>query len=326
MFPTHNVSEWIWGYNDTMLEGQAFQTLGVSPLTQLFSPDDPDYYSQPSEAYTGKGGNKPGMSAEDSILQMTMWSGKRTLPYWSSPYANMINGTDGTQFKPDIQNSDKLYVYVDSIFRSGELNYQQDVTLNGVTLKRFVIAEEMLEPASQNPDNAAFGMTQRGFLPLPPSMQLPITISKAHFMDCDLSQVNVSIDGHNPPLVDPDLHYIHIDREPLSGAVFCANTRLQLNAFMQPIIYQNMFGSNITINITQNLPTTWFPVTYAYEYGIATEKVCDDFISQVYTPLRIGYYGGIISFVLSALFIVGGGVMFRRQRMNESEEDEPINK
>jgi hypothetical protein len=320
-FVTHNVSEWIWGYNDPLL-AKDYPT--NSPLVQLFTPVT-EY--GPNEMYTGKGGNKPGMSATDSIYQYTMWNGYRSLPsFWGTPYANMINGTDGTQFKPNLQNSDMLYVFVDSIGRSGMLSYSQDVDLNGVTLKQFVIAQEMLQSQYENPNNAAFFMTTHGFLPTPAPLQLPVTISKARFMDCNKSQVNINVNGFNPPQVDPAVHDILIGIEPMTGAVFSAQKRLQLNVFLQPIVFMNPLNLTQKYNLTgfENLPTTWYPLMYASEYGIATQSVCDDFISAVYTPLRIGKYGGIASFVTCFLLIVATGLFYRRVRKQESEEEDPL--
>jgi len=40
-----------------------------------------------------------------------------TLPWWGTPYANMINGTDGTLYPPHITTSAQPYIFVSNICR-----------------------------------------------------------------------------------------------------------------------------------------------------------------------------------------------------------------
>ena len=321
MFVTHNASELLFGYNDPLLA----KVRPSNPQVQLFSPGGAEEtHTKPSEIYTGEKAMHPGEKAIDSAFQFSMWSGHRTLPYWGTPYANMINGSDGTQFKPNIQNSDLLYTFTDAIKRSGYLEYNSDVDLHGVTLKRFMIGAKMMLSQKDNPDNAAFGMIDQGFIPQP---GVPVTISGSQFRHADLTKVNVSVNGFNPPLAGPE-DDIHLDIEPMSGAVFNAQKKLQLNVWLRPLVYLNFFGVNTTINITAKLTPTYFPIVMAYEYGAATESVCNKFISQVYTPLRVGYYGGIIVLVVAALMAAGTGYSFRQFSLKEAanEEATPINK
>ena len=331
IFLTHSAKNLTWGYTDPLLSTLKILQPTLSPLVQLFNPDDPTSYQMPSECYTGGGpGHLPNRSIEDSVQSMTMWIGMRSLPYYFDDqgnldlYANMINGTDATQFHPNVKNTDTLYAFVDSIYRSGYMTYLEDVVLHGVTLKRFVLAEEMLQPYTQNPDNKPFQIKNRAIMPLP---NLPIFITKAMFLDADMSVINVTIDNHNPPSQERERDDVFIDVEPMSGAVFSAQKRLQLNVYLTPLRWKNASGVDQVISVTANLPTTYFPIVHVNEYGIASEKVCNDFISSVYTPLRVGKYGGVGSFVVAALLVVAMGITsFRSRDLTAThEEKDPIN-
>jgi hypothetical protein len=307
LFQTHNVSNFLWGYNDTMLHCLIqMLKLDASPFIQQFGNDSSATWKAPSEMYTGKGGHLPGESDMESIFQYTMWEGMRYLPYWNSTYANMINGTDATGFKPGVGNSDRLYLFVDSIFRSGFLLYHEDVDLHGVTLKRFQIPDEMFQTGAENPDNVAFYMTEHGFLPTPST---PVQISKARFMGCDMKRINVSINGANPPVVISDFHETMIDVEPMTGQVFHGQKRLQLNLFME--------ASPKCISLLEKVQSTWIPLVYADLHGVASESTCDKFKNAIYLPLAIGKYGGFGCFGVSFILIIV--IMYRRYKAHVAE-------
>lgn len=55
----------------------------------------------------------------DSYLEIQEWAGSPTLDYWSDPYCNMINGTDGTQYPPKLTQDSVLYIYTSEFCRWG---------------------------------------------------------------------------------------------------------------------------------------------------------------------------------------------------------------
>ena len=100
------VYELLWGYKNPVLE---FADIIAKTLNQTEPDDfiaiqqqnDPQTWLNYSSAYTG-GAAADGLPAppSGSLLKMTRWAGYDVLDYWGSPYANMINGTDGTSFEP----------------------------------------------------------------------------------------------------------------------------------------------------------------------------------------------------------------------------------
>jgi hypothetical protein len=60
---------------------------------------------------------KTGKADISELKQYVKWEGRKQLKYWASAEANAVRGTDGTQFHPEIQESEELLVFVDSAFR-----------------------------------------------------------------------------------------------------------------------------------------------------------------------------------------------------------------
>lgn len=58
-----------------------------------------------------------GQSDISQINSFTEWQEKTELTFWNSPEANKVQGTDATQFHPDISEDDKLIVFVENAFR-----------------------------------------------------------------------------------------------------------------------------------------------------------------------------------------------------------------
>ena len=94
--------------------------------------------------FTGKG--NPANTA-----RYIMWNEQTSVTKWGTPYAGMINGTEGTLFHPGVSRNDTLYVFVDQLFRSGYFKYEKDVSQFGITLYRFVLPPEELQNSTQDP-------------------------------------------------------------------------------------------------------------------------------------------------------------------------------
>ena len=94
--------------------------------------------------YTGKGDTR-------STARYIMWNKQTSMTKWGTPYAGMINGTEGTLFHPGVTRNDTLYVFVDQLFRSGYFTYQKDIVTYDITLYQFVLPPEELLKKNQDP-------------------------------------------------------------------------------------------------------------------------------------------------------------------------------
>lgn len=100
--------------------------------------------------FTGKG--NPANTA-----RFIMWNKETSVANWGTPYAGMINGTEGTLFHPGVSRNDTLYVFVDQLFRSGFFTYQKDVEQFGIKLYRFVLPADELLNTTQDPGFYPYG-------------------------------------------------------------------------------------------------------------------------------------------------------------------------
>jgi lysosome membrane protein 2 len=144
---TRPVEEVLWGYNDSFL---AFvKRLNISLISSLvpegglFQLQKKESKSGPNMMYTGKG-------AQSLTAQYVMHNGKMSVNGWGTPYASMINGTEGTLFHPGIHKSETLYVFVDELFRSGYFTYNKTLIEDGVTLYKFILPPSELHKETQD--------------------------------------------------------------------------------------------------------------------------------------------------------------------------------
>lgn len=319
------VYELLWGYKNPILEvidGIA-SVLHIPPpvndVIAIQQQDDPQTWLNYSSAYTG-GPAADGLPAppSGSLLKLTRWAGYDLLDYWGSHYANMINGTDGTSFEPgSLTNGPTVSVFVDSIFRSVYLTSHNSRTYKGVDLISLELPSELLLDRHHNPDNAAFNMRTTGFIPFPASMGKPIHISLPHFLYANFSAPDVNVTYlQNGPASSYD---IRLDVEPISGQLFVANKRLQINTYIKP-----------NVNFPNNTVNTYVPIMYVDENFIIPDNLFDEYRHKVQMPIQIGFYGGIALMVAGCVGVVATIVITAlcvRKRANRADSDlyDPMN-
>ena len=98
-----------------------------------------------------------GFEDVDKLGQFYQWDGKKSLGLWFDEYANMINGTEGVLFKPNLKKDDKLTVFVDSTYRSFPLIYTGKKKIKGLDTFRYELPKSVFESAFTNPNNSAWG-------------------------------------------------------------------------------------------------------------------------------------------------------------------------
>lgn len=113
----------------------------------------------------------------------TYYDGYQVHTEWISPYKApaILSGTDAVQEKPMSTPQDKQYVFIDSLYRVGELNYNSTVQRFGFDALRYTISDRMLASSADYPPNANYYQSIRGFMNLS-FMGLPLFASKSHFL------------------------------------------------------------------------------------------------------------------------------------------------
>ena len=314
----------LWGYTNPVLkyldEILKILNIQIPDVVSVQQQNDPTTWLNFSSAYTG-GAAADGLPSppSDSLLVLTRWAGYDVLPYWGSKFANMINGTDGTSFQPGglTVNGPLVPVFVDSIYRSVHLSSASSRTYEGVELVSLELPPYILLDMNHNPENAPFGMRTTGFIPYPPSLGEPIYISLPHFLYANLSAPDVNVTY----LEDAGAanYDIRLDVEPITGQLFVAHKRLQVNTYLLP-----------NVNFPNNTVNTYAPVLYVDQNFVISDKLLKQYKDEVQLPIDLGLYGGIALIVVGSVGTVGSLIwailsIRKKSRNADSELYDPMN-
>uniref|UniRef100_A0A2C9JPR2 Scavenger receptor class B member 1 n=1 Tax=Biomphalaria glabrata TaxID=6526 RepID=A0A2C9JPR2_BIOGL len=180
----------------------------------------------------------------DNIEQMgtiSRYNGDRYVKSWSTSWANMVNGSDGTLCSPLKLNRESLYVFASDICRSLKIDFKkEEPLLRGMKVRRFEVEKNAFINASANKDNIGFCIPQSQCLPSGllnlttcqkpvNGFTIPIIMSLPHFLSAD-PEVSSSVLGLQPSEQE---HSIYMDIEPWTGLVLQGEKKIQINIFIQ---------------------------------------------------------------------------------------------
>ena len=146
----------VFNYTDPLVH-----ELHVNEWLKLFEMNLPDDHisiqsnaseedSEPSIIYTG-------VKDIDKLGQFYQWQGQEVLDLWFDDSANMINGTEGLVFKPNLKEGENLTAFVDDTYRSFPLINTGRKTIKGLDSLRYELPASVFESAFTNPENARWG-------------------------------------------------------------------------------------------------------------------------------------------------------------------------
>ncbi|XP_068210065.1 lysosome membrane protein 2-like isoform X1 [Palaemon carinicauda] len=224
---------------------------------------------------------KTGAQGLDDYLSIVKWRGNESLSYWNNEYCDMINGTDGTQFPPQVTKDKDLYLYTSELCRSLYLKYERETDVHGITTYRFVPPKDVLEDPKVNPDNQCFcypnvsyclGASMLNMAPC--AFDAPIVLSTPHFYQGNQVDID-SIDGLDP---HKEEHETYLDIEPNTGVAMRAMKKMQLNV---PLKRYGSFPS------FKNVPEVIFPIVWVNESAQIDEEMAQSVGKAIYTPFTI---------------------------------------
>ena len=313
-FTTRTVHEMLNGYEDPYLK--LLVDLGeTDSATVAIAPDSPVNCRDGTghdEMWSGGPASKESRAPPPkSVGGMTMWHGYRTLPYWGTPEANELYGTDGTSFHPDLEEGEALTTFVDSLKRRMTLCYRERINWRGAVLYRHVMCPSELENQTVNPRNAAYNMVRRGILPGPmygpaSALSQPYFFSKPHYLDADTSDLHVVFVGANTASQDREAYDTFLDVEPHTGSLFHVHKRMQVNTMIGPFVTgnpNNMSDETYVWPITRGINATMYPVVWIDEASDLPDDLLDKFKTMVYLPIRlatgVGVTFAVVGFLLA---------------------------
>ncbi|XP_030837087.1 lysosome membrane protein 2 [Strongylocentrotus purpuratus] len=300
---THTVHDFIWGY--------------FSPLLFLAKMLEPDMVPKDSFGiYIGKNTTYDGIyTVYDGVRNYTetneieKWKGMDRVSYWTTKYANMINGTDGTYFGQFLSKEEKVYIFVSDICRSVYATFKQDMETRRIPTWRYTVPKPVFDNHYVEPTNSAFCTPDKksclpgGILNITDcQFGAPIYFSSPHFLYSD-DEVLDMINGVHP---NETLHQTFVDIEPYSGAPLKVAKRSQINTYIRSYDF---------IEFYKEVPEAYLPLVWMEERSFVTKEAASQLEQQLMLPLAIGKYvpWTVFSFGL-LLVLVGVGCSWRQRK------------
>eukprot|EP00049_Salpingoeca_infusionum_P011165 m.192416 g.192416 ORF g.192416 m.192416 type:complete len:548 (-) comp14854_c1_seq1:4308-5951(-) len=320
-FITHPAREIIFGYNDTIMTDGVNAIIKAinkrfdinlplqQQLVQVQKNNSAETRNEYSTQFTGK-------NDSTLLLQFTEWAGHNgSLTTWMgtgcSAYsssqeaidkaiaeANMINGTDGLTFQPELTEEINPYVWSDDLMRSAILVKSDEIQFENITLWRYTVDPSLMANVTADWRNCAFdAYAPKGTLNLTAVVGGPAFASKEHFLDADPVFLQM-VDGVPPP--NRTLHDTTLDVEPLTGTSMIVHDRLQINVHLHQVEEIKAF---------ENISEVYLPIVKVDEHATITPKLIKQWKSQVGVALDaqefVQWIGiGVGSALLLACFVL----------------------
>ena len=208
------------------------------------------------------------------------YNGSKSLTFWTTPYANEINGTDGSLHPPFMDKETILPMFDSMICMSGTGVFNS-TTLSpyDIDLYRFLVPSSSFESAKDNPANAGFctpyghcmgsGVLNVSICRLN-NFHIPVMLSFPHFYMADQQYLDAVQCLH------PDSSLAtHLDIEPLTGLVMHGERKIQINIYID---------NNSSVSQLQQVNTMLFPVVWMNESVTIDKENADRFKRQVALP------------------------------------------
>jgi len=317
LFETKPVREWLWGYDDPLLEFLKTTNPELVPFTFF------GWFMNRNNSDPGGLTVKTGLGDLNHEAEIVSWKNMTSIDVWTDSYCNAINGTDGTMFHPFIEKNETLYMFTNDICRSIYAQYEQDVTVKGLQALKFVPPDSVFANETENPDNACFCVPDTGHCLGAGVLNIskcqfgaPVVSSSPHLFQADPKYL-ARLQGLNP---SKELHQTYLHIEPITGMVLQAAKRLQVNAFVDNIPTWSSYFEKFPDKII-------FPVIWIEEKGGLDDRTAAIMRGQVTDQLHLAFaiqvtlfvFGGF--WVCAALLLVIHKIRLRSLRKGQHTPD-----
>lgn len=113
LFMTRTVRELLWGYDDPLLQKLHFLAPGLQTRFQLVpNTTESSLHSPPHDVVN------TGLHNITKIWDTEMWNNKTSVKSWKMPHIEAVQGSDGFQFRPNLEDGDRIRVWAPQLFRS----------------------------------------------------------------------------------------------------------------------------------------------------------------------------------------------------------------
>ncbi|CAH8541558.1 unnamed protein product [Heterobilharzia americana] len=223
LFQTRTVKELLWGYKDEFLSILSNYGINVS-MTNI------GILLNRNNTISDKIVIKDGVRDQKLLGKIVSFHGNKVLSYWTTPTANMINGSDGTMFHPFIHKEDEIYVFAKELCRSVQLSFYSESKVDNLPVFKYILAEDTFKSAKTYERNKGFCLNRSncfndGVLDMSTCQpNAPIVVSQAQLLNADEIYQN-AVGGIHPTDEFNTTVYI----EPNTGVIISAQSKFQVN-------------------------------------------------------------------------------------------------
>lgn len=300
LFTPRRVHDLIWGYPDPIFEAYNKLRKDLPPFLRKKLPEiNPIIALQQNNSFDGVTSVSTGENDINSLVHILSWKGQTELKVWNTSYANMLNGTDGSQFAPETSSDDTLYVFVNQLCRSLYLTHDSKIEVQGIKALQFSVPAKAFQNGTINPDNKGFctskcypsGILDIGVCQPPSPVAIPLFISAPHFY-LGAKSLLEAVDGLSP---NKEEHGTVLNVEPHTGISIKSSKRLQINVKIEHVDL---------IPQTGKVKKMFLPVFYINETATIDKASADKLKSEVLSKFTIvhGIELGLV--LLGALLII----------------------
>jgi len=310
VFVEHTAEEFLFGYDDPIFDL-------VHDILAIVNIDFPPNFG----LFLGFNNSDDGLylvkSGRNNIMDTNIierWNGNKTLSWWSTPEANMINGTDGVFAPPKVNSTQKIAIFNTDLCRSAYLTFQRYTSVRGIKTLRFELPKEVFLNASLNPDNKGFCVPKNncldsGVQTLSPCKEgAPIAVSSPHFYLAADQYLN-GVNAIKPNQANDETF---LDVEPMSGAVFSAMKRMQVNVHVKD---EGIFPQ------MKKIKEVMFPVLWLNESVYLDKSTAHMFKSKVVTLVEFMHVLPFVIMGLGVFLLILGVVLFFRRKVKFSKTE-----
>jgi len=238
-----------------------------------------------------------GKSKAQNVGKVKSWNDLKSLNFWDSETANMINGTDGSVYGPFRTKDQVLYSFNSGMCRSYRMEYLKDNVIKGIKTFDFHLPKYMFYNTTYNPDNIGFcGKDNKCFANGVQNISKCYTgasafISLPHFLNAEPGVFENMIDGLKP---EESLHDFILHFEPTTGVPISGNIRLQISFYVQ------QFSQ---IDLVKNIKPTMIPVFW-FDDSVELYENTRNQLAQVAFIALLCLYIPFVVLCLGGLWVV----------------------
>lgn len=349
------------GFNDSIPAPGAidFRHGQVCPLAN-FEDGCNDSMNADSAAASGRKWDPQGVASpvEDlrSVGVISKWAGNDKL-WWFGDENNgecqRIRGTEGLFVGANTKPEDTPEIFVDGVYRSVKLQFLKDSEVEGLPSYRFIINNEEVE---LGPNSKCYNLFHKGaflnlsqvafaegyvsakymypmnadekFFPNEVPYNPPFSVSMLNFTITDkVNKKPTHIQDILRTQPTEETYSSFLDIHPLTGSTLQAESRLQINSILKPIVMDGCDYSFTDMmprpeqdekgnTYTSYFPQTSFPVLLIDRVAAAPIPIVNFLKENVVTPLLILKIVGYVSFGLFAI-VLSVSLYMRQRRRNQ---------